>query len=109
MQPTLDRSDFLRHAALLAAPPPRGRDRHGLVTGHPEGAAAGLAVLAAGGTAVDAIVTAALVAGVVQVEGCGIAGYGGDAVVATAPRRATAIHLHSPPPPPRPPRPVPLG
>ena len=40
---------------------------HGLVVGHPEANAAGMRVLAEGGNAVDAIVSAALVAGVVAV------------------------------------------
>src|SRR5262245_20965492 len=56
----------------------------GRVEGHPEGAKAGEAVLAAGGNAVDAAVTAALVAGVVSPQNCGVGGYGGHMVVATA-------------------------
>src|SRR4051812_49357869 len=53
------------------------RKNAGLVVGFPEGAQAGNAVLADGGNAVDAIVAAALVAGVVAVTRCGIGGYGG--------------------------------
>jgi gamma-glutamyltranspeptidase/glutathione hydrolase len=95
MPTTLDRREFLRQGtAALAAPPPRGRDRHGLVTGHPEGAAAGLAVLASGGNAVDTVVAAALVAGVVQVAGCGIAAYGGHALIAPAGGKVTAIDFN---------------
>jgi gamma-glutamyltranspeptidase/glutathione hydrolase len=56
--------------------------RLGCVVGHPEGAWAGMAVLAAGGNAVDASVTAALVAGVVGVHLCGIGGYGGHMIIA---------------------------
>src|SRR5438552_315669 len=44
--------------------------RRGVVAGHPEGAQAGLEVLAAGGNAVDAVVTAALVAGVTSLHMC---------------------------------------
>jgi gamma-glutamyltranspeptidase/glutathione hydrolase len=67
----------------------------GLVTGQPQGAAAGMAVLAAGGNAVDAVVAAALVACVVEVGGCGVGGYGGHAVIAPARGRVTAIDFNS--------------
>ncbi len=56
----------------------------GCVAGHPEGARAGMEVLAAGGNAVDAVVAAALVAGVVALPMCGIAGYGGHLTIAPA-------------------------
>jgi gamma-glutamyltranspeptidase/glutathione hydrolase len=56
----------------------------GVVVGQPQAAQAGLDVLAAGGNAVDAVVAAALVAGVVAVPSCGIGGYGGHAVIAPA-------------------------
>jgi gamma-glutamyltranspeptidase/glutathione hydrolase len=71
--------------------------RTGCVTGHPEGAQAGQAILAAGGNAVDAVVTAALVAGVVAVPMCGIGGYGGHMVIAPGGRhnRAIAIDFNS--------------
>src|SRR5262245_32789095 len=83
-----DRRQFLAAtAALLAAGPSAG-----LVTGQPEGAAAGRDVL---GNAVDAVVAAALVAGVVQVAGCGIAGYGGHMVIAPARGKVTAIDFNS--------------
>jgi gamma-glutamyltranspeptidase/glutathione hydrolase len=62
----------------------------GRVEGHPEGAKAGAAVLAAGGNAVDAAVTAALVAAVVSPQLCGVGGYGGHMVVATADGRTVA-------------------
>jgi gamma-glutamyltranspeptidase/glutathione hydrolase len=53
-------------------------------------------VLAAGGNAVDAIVAAALTAGVVAVPSCGIGGYGGHMVVATADgKKVTAIDFNS--------------
>lgn len=73
--------------AGAAAPPARTR----LVTGHPEAAAAGNDVLAAGGNAVDAAVTAAVVA----VPGCGVGGYGGHLVVATPTGEVTAIDFNS--------------
>lgn len=61
------------------------KNEKGLVIGHPEAAATGNAVLAAGGNAVDAIVTAALVAGVVAIPSTGIGGYGGHAVISGLP------------------------
>jgi gamma-glutamyltranspeptidase/glutathione hydrolase len=69
---------------------------YGLVVGHPEGAAAGMGVLADGGNAVDAIVAGALVAGVVAVSRCGIGGYGGHMTIGmplsagSSPRRGRA-------------------
>ncbi len=56
----------------------------GVVIGEPTGAADGEAMLAAGGNVVDAIVTAALTAGVVAVPSCGIGGYGGHMTIAMA-------------------------
>src|SRR5262249_41398210 len=74
----------------LAAGPPRS---HRLVTGQPQGAAAGMAVLA-GGNAVDAVVATALVAAVVEVAGCGIAGYGGHMGIAPARGRGAATDFN---------------
>ncbi len=90
----LDRRDFLLGTAAALAAPPRKRTR-GLVTGQPEAALAGMAVLAAGGNAVDAAVSAALVAGVVVVGGCGIGGYGGHLVIATPAGKVEAIDFNS--------------
>src|SRR5262245_66073367 len=92
-----DRRQFLSTAALAALPPflraadpPKGR-----VNGQPQAAAAGMEVLAAGGNAVDAVVAAALVAGVVAVPSTGIGGYGGAPVVRRADRKGQALRLHS--------------
>jgi gamma-glutamyltranspeptidase/glutathione hydrolase len=94
---TPDRRQFLSTAAALglpaflrAADPPTGR-----VNGQPQAAAAGMEVLAAGGNAVDAIVAAALVAGVVAVPSTGIGGYGGHLVVARPGGKVTAIDFNS--------------
>jgi len=75
---------------LLAEPTPKG-----LVNGHKESAEAGKAVLAAGGNAVDAVVAAALVAGVVAVPSTGIGGYGGHMVVAWPDGKVTCIDFNS--------------
>lgn len=70
--------------------PSRGR-----VEGWPEAAAAGEAVLAEGGNVVDAIVAAALVAGVVAPQMCGPGGYGGHCVVAKADGTVSAVDFNS--------------
>jgi gamma-glutamyltranspeptidase/glutathione hydrolase len=67
----------------------------GCVTGQPEGARAGREVLAAGGNAVDAIVTAALVAGVVAPQMCGPGGYGGHLVIGRPGKGAVAIDFNT--------------
>jgi gamma-glutamyltranspeptidase/glutathione hydrolase len=68
---------------------------HGLVVGQREGAAAGMEVLAEGGNAVDAIVAAALVAGVVAVSKCGIGGYGGHMTIGLPSGTLTSIDFNS--------------
>src|SRR5207245_9695043 len=65
-----------------AEPAQPSTKRTGRVIGHPEAAQVGAEVLEAGGNAVDAAVAAALVAGVVGIHQCGIAGYGGHLVIA---------------------------
>jgi gamma-glutamyltranspeptidase/glutathione hydrolase len=63
--------------------------------GQIQAAEAGNAVLAAGGNAVDAIATAALVAGVVAVPLTGIAGYGGHLIIAGLPQnKVTCIDFN---------------
>jgi gamma-glutamyltranspeptidase/glutathione hydrolase len=68
---------------------------HGLVVGHPEANEAGMKVLAEGGNAVDAIVAAALVAGVVAVSRCGIGGYGGHMAIGLPNGKVTSIDFNS--------------
>jgi gamma-glutamyltranspeptidase / glutathione hydrolase len=53
----------------------------GRVSGQPQAAEVGHAILREGGNAIDAIVAAALTAGVVAPNSCGIGGYGGHMVV----------------------------
>ncbi len=91
------RRDVLRSlgAGLLCVAgsgPPRSP---GCVTGHAEGAQAGVRILAAGGNAVDAAVTAALVAGVVSPQMCGPGGYGGHIVIARPNGRVVAIDFNT--------------
>jgi gamma-glutamyltranspeptidase/glutathione hydrolase len=94
-----DRREFLMTAAgaTLAAPHLRADDRpqKGVVIGQPEGAEVGVAMLAAGGNAVDAVVTAALVAGVVALPSTGIGGYGGHLVVAKPDGKVFALDFNS--------------
>lgn len=87
MSRALDRRAFLASTAgILIAPQVRGAEpTRSIVTGQTQAAEAGQAMLAAGGNAIDAIVTAALVAGVVAVPLTGIGGYGGHLVVAGRP------------------------
>ena len=97
---TLDRRTFLQASAcgltgsslVLVA---NDAAPTGSVTGQPEAAEAGNAVLAAGGNAIDAIVFAALVAGVVALPSTGIAGYGGHLVVAGPKLKPAAIDFNS--------------
>src|SRR5579883_535813 len=93
------RRAFLGTAAGLAALPrgsarPPGRPA-GLVNGQPQAAEVGNAVLAAGGNAVDAVVAAALAAGVVAVPLTGIGGYGGHLVVAKPDGTVAAVDFNT--------------
>jgi gamma-glutamyltranspeptidase/glutathione hydrolase len=76
--------------ARAADSPPKG-----LVTGQAQAAAVGNDVLAAGGNAVDAVVAAALTAGVVAVQNTAIAGYGGHLVIARSGGKVTAIDFNT--------------
>jgi gamma-glutamyltranspeptidase/glutathione hydrolase len=67
----------------------------GLVVGQPEGAEAGNSILADGGNAVDAIVAAALAAGVVAVTRCGIGGYGGHMAIGLPSGKVSCIDFNS--------------
>src|SRR4051812_29255105 len=67
----------------------------GLVIGFAEGAQAGNAILSDGGNAVDAIVAAALVAGVVAVTRCGIGGYGGHMTIGLPSGKVHCIDFNS--------------
>jgi len=98
---SFDRRAFLRIVGLssvAAGFPAFGQSppkTSGLVLGHPEGAATGLEALSAGGNAMDAAVTAALVAGVVAVPMCGIGGYGGHMIIAKPDGKVSAIDFNS--------------
>jgi gamma-glutamyltranspeptidase / glutathione hydrolase len=102
MQPPLNRREFATRTGMFLGAgllPTVGIAADilakGNVTGHTEGAAAGRDVLASGGNAVDAIVAAALVAGVVAVNSSGIGGYGGTLVVAKPDGKVFAIDFNS--------------
>lgn len=63
---------------------PTRQNPNGVVIGEANGAAAGREVLADGGNAFDAVVTAALVSCIATPSRCGIGGYGGHATLALA-------------------------
>jgi gamma-glutamyltranspeptidase/glutathione hydrolase len=67
----------------------------GIVVGYPHANEAGAEILAAGGNAIDAVVAAALAAGVVAIPSCGIGGYGGHMIMGTAGGKLSAIDFNS--------------
>ena len=74
---------------------PRRKVGKGVVSGHLQGAAAGQRIMEDGGNAVDAIVAAALVAGVVDIGACGPGGYGGHMTIAMVNRPVRVIDFNS--------------
>jgi len=65
-----------------------------IVTAQPEASEAGARVLMRGGNAVDAAITAALVAGVVDPQMCGIAGFGSCQIYDPSSGRHEVIDFH---------------
>jgi gamma-glutamyltranspeptidase/glutathione hydrolase len=78
--------------AIGTAPPSNAQ---GIVIGYPAANGAGAEILAAGGNAIDAVVASALAAGVVALPSCGIGGYGGHMIIATASGKLSAIDFNS--------------
>jgi gamma-glutamyltranspeptidase/glutathione hydrolase len=74
-------------AAVLGEP--------GVITGDPLGEKAGRQVLSEGGNVVDAVMAAAMVAGVTDLSNCGIGGYGGHMTLALANGKVTSIDFNS--------------
>lgn len=66
----------------------------GLVNGQPQGAQAGRILFTEGGNAVDAMVAAALAAGVAALPSTGIGGYGGAMVISRPDGKVTAIDFN---------------
>jgi gamma-glutamyltranspeptidase/glutathione hydrolase len=93
------RRDFVKLAAALMASGCRRSastpEAAGRVIGEPTAEKVGEEVIASGGNAIDGVVAAALVAGVVGVPGCGIGGYGGHMTIATAQGKVTSIDYNS--------------
>ena len=69
---------------LAAAKKSAPANPRGAIVGEANGAEAGTKVLAEGGNAVDAVVTAALASCIAKPAGCGVGGYGGHATLAMA-------------------------
>jgi gamma-glutamyltranspeptidase/glutathione hydrolase len=74
----------------------RAPESSGVVVGHPQGAKVGNEILADGGNAVDAAVSAALVAAVIDLQQCGVGGYGGHMTLAVnGGRKVTSIDFNT--------------
>lgn len=67
----------------------------GVITGDAFGDKVGRQVLSEGGNVVDAVMAAAMVAGVTDLTGCGIGGYGGHMILALANGKVTSIDFNS--------------
>lgn len=74
------------------------RNQAMVVAPQPEAAESGVAILQAGGNAVDAAIATAFVQGVVDPLMCGIAGFGSMAVWRAADRTHEYIDFHAPAP-----------
>lgn len=91
----IDRRAFLAAASSLPLPGSATPVSPGIVIGEPTAAEVGARVLAAGGNAVDAAVSAALTAAVVAVSACGIGGYGGHMTIALPGQPVKSIDFNS--------------
>jgi gamma-glutamyltranspeptidase/glutathione hydrolase len=99
----IDRRSFLAFtggavaglAATRALGAPPLQNARGVVIGYPHANEAGMEILDAGGNAVDAVVAAALAAGVIALPSCGIGGYGGHMIIGTRDGKLSAIDFNS--------------
>jgi gamma-glutamyltranspeptidase/glutathione hydrolase len=103
MKSQLDRRSFLAASggALAGLATTRAfgavpvQNARGIVIGYPHASEAGMEILAVGGNAVDAVVAAALTAGVIALPSCGIGGYGGHMIIGTREGKLSAIDFNS--------------
>lgn len=95
LKPKDSAAETIRLPGLDQTPPSGRRPRRGVIVGQVEGALAGQRIIADGGNAVDGIVAAALVAGVVDMSATGIAGYGGHMTIAMVGKPVVSIDLNS--------------
>lgn len=87
-------------SAAIAAGRPRSTaaaraSTPGVITGDPLGEKVGRQVFSEGGNAVDAVMAAALVAGVTNLANCGLGGYGGHMTLAFADGKVASIDFNS--------------